>query len=133
MSQSTALIFQDEIDSESVRFVHCTNDGTKSSIILLNALKAIFQKQLPNMPGAYISKVVYDRSHNSMLLLKKEDTVIGGICYKPFLHRRFVEIVFAAVKSSEQVKGYGSAIMNHLKTQVKNLGDYRYLITCTSR
>ena len=124
-----ALTLNDELEQGKIKFVHCTNDGTESSAILLTGLKNIFQRQLPNMPREYISKVVYDRSHNSMILLKNDDTVVGGICYKPFQHRRFVEIVFAAVKSSEQVKGYGSAIMNFLKSKVRQIGDYRYLIT----
>eukprot|EP00834_Sanchytrium_tribonematis_P004499 NODE_225_length_12315_cov_1.300671.p2 type:complete len:344 gc:universal NODE_225_length_12315_cov_1.300671:11477-10446(-) len=111
------------------RFQHCTNNGSEENTVLLTGLKNIFQKQLPNMPREYIAKVVYDRSHNSMILISDDESVIGGICYKPFQHRRFVEIVFAAVKSSEQVKGYGSAIMNNLKHAVSNLGDYRYLIT----
>ena len=124
------MTLNEEIETNKIKFIHCSNDGSESSTVLLTGLKNIFQKQLPNMPREYISKVVYDRSHNSMVLLKCEtDAVIGGICYKPFQHRRFVEIVFAAVKSSEQVKGYGSAIMNHLKEQVKLLGDYRYFIT----
>ena len=97
-------------------------------MILLTGLKNVFQKQLPNMPKEYITKVVYDRSHCATVLVEGME-IIGGICYRPFLHRKFVEIVFAAVRSNEQVKGYGSAIMNQLKEQVKASGDYRYLIT----
>jgi len=46
---------------------------------------------------------VFDRRHRSLLALKNE-RVVGGICYRPFLPQRFAEIAFCAVTSSEQVK-----------------------------
>lgn len=46
-------------------------------------------------------------------------SVIGGITYRLFPERGFCEIVFCAVSSNEQVKGFGSALMNHLKEAVK--------------
>lgn len=44
-----------------------------------------------------------------------DDQVIGGICFRPFLERGFLEIVFCAIASNQQVKGYGTYLMNHLK------------------
>merc|ERR1712224_857517 len=54
--------------------------------------------------------------------------VIGGICFRPFEPQGFAEIVFCAVTSSEQVKGYGTRIMNHLKEHVKKKG-LEYFLT----
>lgn len=45
----------------------------------------------------------------------KKGTPIGGICFRTFATQGFVEIVFCAVIDSEQMKGYGFHLMNHLK------------------
>lgn len=63
-----------------------------------------FQKQLPMMPKEYIARLVYDRNHRSLAIVKRGLKVVGGICYRPFTSRGFAEIVFCAVASSEQVK-----------------------------
>ena len=41
--------------------------------------------------------------------------MIGGICFRAFPTQNFAEIVFCAITSSEQVKGYGTHLMNYLK------------------
>lgn len=55
--------------------------------------------------------------------------VLGGICYRPFFERKFAEIVFCAITSTEQVKGYGSHLMNHLKDHVRKDNDIRHFLT----
>lgn len=51
----------------------------------------------------------------------KDNRVIGGICFHMFPSQGFSEIVFCAVSSNEQVKGYGTHMMNYLKDyHVKN-------------
>ena len=45
--------------------------------------------------------------------------VLGGVSIRPFPHKKFAEIVFLAISSTEQVKGYGSRLMAHLKEFVK--------------
>lgn len=87
--------------------------------ILLIGLKNLFQKQLPKMPREYITRLVLDKNHISMPIVKRGWKVVGGICYRPFESRGFAEIVFCAVDSSEQVKGYGSHLMNALKDHVR--------------
>ena len=48
--------------------------------------------------------------------------VVGGITFKGFIDRGFIEIVFCAISSTEQVKGYGSFLMNHMKEQARREG-----------
>jgi histone acetyltransferase len=105
-------------DAGLVSFRVVTNDGDPVHMVDLINLKNIFSTQLPKMPKEYIVRLVLDRNHHSMCLLKK-NKVIGGICFRPFPSQAFAEIVFCAITSSEQVKGYGTRIMNHLKEQVK--------------
>merc|ERR1711976_157086 len=66
------------------------------------------------MPKNYISRLVFDPKHRNLVLLKGGH-VIGGICFRMFQSQGFTEIVFCAVTSNEQVKGYGTHLMNHLK------------------
>jgi len=87
-----------------IEFRVVNNDNSKENMIILTGLKNIFQKQLPKMPREYIARLIYDRNHLSMAIIKKPLQVVGGITYRPFNHRKFAEIVFCAITSSEQVK-----------------------------
>ncbi|GAA6060749.1 hypothetical protein JCM10212_003793 [Sporobolomyces blumeae] len=102
-----------------IRFVVVTNDASPQSMIILTGLKNIFQRQLPKMPREYIARLVFDRAHYSMAIVKRGLEVVGGITYRPFDGQKFAEIVFCAITGTEQVKGYGSHLMNHLKDYVK--------------
>ncbi|MBE7182435.1 MAG: hypothetical protein INR71_14730, partial [Terriglobus roseus] len=103
-----------------IEFRVVNNDGAPESSMIMTGLKNIFQKQLPKMPKDYIARLVYDRTHVSMAIVKptrdhagrKLDNagleVVGGITYRPFVARGFAEIVFCAISSDQQVKGYGA-------------------------
>jgi len=99
-----------------IAFAPLRNDGAPESLRRLLALKNIFSRQLPNMPKDYIVRLVFCRHHRSFVLLKgPAREVIGGITYRPFFSQRFGEITFCAVSANEQVRGYGTRMMNHLK------------------
>ncbi|SSD58515.1 related to Histone acetyltransferase GCN5 [Saccharomycodes ludwigii] len=112
-----------------IEFRVVNNDNTKENMMVLTGLKNIFQKQLPKMPKEYIARLVYDRSHLSMAIIRKPLTVVGGITYKPFNDREFAEIVFCAISSTEQVRGYGAHLMNHLKDYVRATSPIKYFLT----
>ena len=50
-----------------------------------------------------------------MIILKDGERVLGGICFRQFTEERFTEIAFLAITSTEQVKGFGTRLMNKLK------------------
>ena len=104
------------------------NDGEEQNVVWLIALKNIFSKQLPNMPKEYIVRLVLDPRHHSMIVLKS-GAVIGGITYRPFWRQNMGEIAFCAVAATEQVKGYGTRLMNHLKEYVCDKEAMTHLIT----
>ncbi|CEP62613.1 histone acetyltransferase GCN5 LALA0_S05e09538g [Lachancea lanzarotensis] len=112
-----------------IEFRVVNNDNTKENMMVLTGLKNIFQKQLPKMPKEYIARLVYDRSHLSMAVVRKPLTVVGGITYRPFDNREFAEIVFCAISSTEQVRGYGAHLMNHLKDYVRTTSKIKYFLT----
>ncbi|KAF2006672.1 histone acetyltransferase GCN5 [Amniculicola lignicola CBS 123094] len=112
-----------------IEFRVVNNDGRRDSSIILTGLKCIFQKQLPKMPKDYIARLVYDRTHMSIAIVKKPLEVVGGITYRPFKGRQFAEIVFCAISSDQQVKGYGAHLMSHLKDYVKATSDVMHFLT----
>lgn len=79
-------------------------DGTERCDVILTNLKTLFQKQLPKMPREYIARLVFDSNSKSLAIIKHGYKVVGGICYRPFPHRGFAEIVFFATSSVDQVK-----------------------------
>lgn len=112
-----------------VRLLH--NNGTHEQMVPLIQLKKIFSMQLPKMPPAYIVRLVFDRKHASLALFKGpigKGKVIGGICFRESREQEFAEIVFCAVTAEEQVKGYGTLIMNNLKSYVQRRG-IRWFLT----
>lgn len=112
-----------------IEFRVVNNDNQRESLIILTGLKCIFQKQLPKMPKDYIARLVYDRTHLSIAIVKKPLEVVGGITYRPFKGRQFAEIVFCAISSDQQVKGYGAHLMSHLKDYVKATSDVMHFLT----
>ncbi|PKI82278.1 Gcn5p [Malassezia vespertilionis] len=112
-----------------IEFRVVTNDAKPESMVILTGLKNIFMRQLPKMPREYITRLVLDKNHWSMAIVKRGLQVVGGITYRPFPHREFAEIVFCAIASTEQVKGYGSHLMNHLKDHVKDASPVKYFLT----
>lgn len=87
-----------------ITFTPMTNDGSRDAAIILTGLKNIYQKQLPKMPKEYIARLVYDKNHASMAIVKRGLLVVGGITYRLFPEKKFAEIVFCAITSNEQVK-----------------------------
>ncbi|KFY43137.1 hypothetical protein V495_04145 [Pseudogymnoascus sp. VKM F-4514 (FW-929)] len=102
-----------------IEFRVVNNDGARESTMILTGLKCLFQRQLPEMPKDYIARLVYDRAHVSIAIVKMPLEVIGGISFREFRHHKLAEIVFCAVSSDQQVKGYGAYLMAHLKDYVR--------------
>ena len=94
---------------------HLSKSISKENQIWLVGLLNVFSHQLPRMPKEYITRLVFDPKHKTLALVKDKTRVIGGICFRLFPSQGFSEIVFCAVSSNEQVKGYGTHLMNHLK------------------
>lgn len=121
-----------EEQNGNVRF-RVVSNNKKENLLHLLGLKNVFVKQLPNMPRAYVSRLVFDRKHESLALLKKQNDgsyiVMGGCCYRPFREQKFGEIAFLAISHTEQVRGYGTRLMAQTKEQAKQIG-LTHLLTC---
>lgn len=107
------------------------NDGATDSMVALDCLKRLFQFQLPEMPKDYISRLVCDPSCLSITIVKKTGGFIGGIIIRQLQARHVAQIVFCAVSSAEQVKGYGAALVDHLKHHIKATSSITHLLVYT--
>lgn len=103
-----------------------TKQVPKQSMLWLLGLQNVFAHQLPGMPKEYITQLVFDGKHKTLALVK-DGKPIGGICFRTFTSQGFIEIVFCAVTSSQQVKGYGTHLMNHLKDYSNQQGVRHFL------
>lgn len=115
--------------NREIEFRVVNNDGERESTIIKTGLKCLFQRQLPKMPKDYIARLVYDRTHTSIAIVKTPLEVVGGITFREFRERKFAEIVFCAVSSDQQVKGYGAHLMAHLKDYVRATSPVMHFLT----
>ena len=115
--------------SGEVDAYYVTNDGKPESGQTLIGLKNIFSKCLPNMPKTYISRLVFDRRHRSVVIKRKNGKVLAGITYRPFHEKSFAEIAFCAVAQTLQVSGFGTRLMNWTKHYAREKDGIEYFLT----
>lgn len=111
-----------DLKSSNLTFKVLSNMDAECSFDDLDTIRLIFQKQHPKMPKEYIFRQVFDVKHKNLVIIDKK--IIGGICYRPFYEKNFVEIVFCAIDSEVQIQGYGGFLMDLFKEHVKNEAFY---------
>lgn len=104
--------FREYLENLNVRLI--TNDGTNQALVWLTMARNIFKAELSEMPEHYISRLVFNKKHFTVILIR-EGNILGGICYRPFFDRDFAEIAFCAISSRVQVRGYGAYVMACVK------------------
>ncbi|KAL8158866.1 hypothetical protein V2J09_000403 [Rumex salicifolius] len=117
-----------EEEDGRLKFICVSNDGKDEHMVWLIGLKNIFSRQLPNMPKEYIVRLVMDRNHKSVMVIRR-NLVVGGITYRPYVSQKFGEIAFCAITADEQVKGYGTRLMNHLKLHARDGDGLTHFLT----
>ncbi|KAH8066625.1 histone acetyltransferase [Aureococcus anophagefferens] len=130
-----------------------TNDSSIEALERLCTLKNIFAAQLPKMPKEYIVRLVFDRRHEALVILRNGTDILGGIAYRPFLERQFAEIAFCdrggvarrgndaatasvgAITASEQKQGFDKTISMPKAHYLGYIKDYDggTLMECTRR
>ena len=88
----------------------------QNSRILLE-FKEIISKALPNMDKPHIIRLIMDPRHSS-LLIKENEKILGGVCYRIYEEASFAEIAFLAIKQDRRVQGFGQKVMNRLKSNL---------------
>ncbi|KAF8066203.1 GCN5 [Scenedesmus sp. PABB004] len=112
-----------------IEFAYVLNDGSPTNMMRLMGLKGIFSKQLPNMPREYICRLLLNRRHRSCALVSRGGTVLGGITWRVFAQQGFGEIAFCAVAASQQVRGFGTRLMNATKALARDVDGLHFFLT----
>ncbi|KAH0792209.1 Histone acetyltransferase GCN5 [Histomonas meleagridis] len=105
---------------EELTYRLVTNDGTDQALIWLTMARNIFHHELSQMPENYISKLVFNKYHKTVVLISN-GRVLGGICFRPFQSLNFAEIAFCAVSSTQQIRGLGGHLMAQVKMYLQAL------------
>jgi hypothetical protein len=82
-----------------VTFTVVANDNTPTSLILLTKLKRVIQTQLKYMPREYVTRIVYDLSHTS-IVIAQGGQILGGAVFKHFDEQKFTELTFLCIAES---------------------------------
>ena len=105
------------------------NDRKIDNMVQLLQLRNLFSKALVKMPRDYLIRMIFDRRHLTYTMYRDNGTIVGGLCFRPFPHRCFAEVVFLAIAQGEQVRGKGTRLMNHFKEYCKRELGIKYLLT----
>ncbi|CAL5996893.1 Histone_acetyltransferase GCN5 [Hexamita inflata] len=102
-------------------------------LLKLLMAKDLFQAELPRMPKDYITRLVFNPHHETIMLFEypqppKVSPLVGGICFRKFPEVKLIEIAFCAVSGAKKYVGHGAYLMNHLKEYIKAQG---YADICT--
>lgn len=68
------------------------------------------------MSPVIVTKNLFDRVHQSMILKDKDDEIIGGICFYEIKLHQCVSIIYFVVDGKNQTKGYGNVLMRDFKS-----------------
>ncbi|RKP15026.1 histone acetyltransferase gcn5 [Piptocephalis cylindrospora] len=128
---STVRRVVEEEQQGIIRYEVARNNGNPRDMMLIANVKALHQRQLPKMPGEYIARLVFDRGHQSLMIVTGDVDVLAAITFRVFPDRGFAEIVFLAVSSNCQVKvrGYGARIMCRIKDMMRDEYNIGYFMT----
>ena len=87
-------------------------------MIYLLEFKGIIEKALPNMGVAHIIRLLWDHRHEC-ILIKENNRVIGGVCFRMFEEAKFAEVAFLAIRQERRVQGFGQKVINRLKNEMQ--------------
>lgn len=111
---------------EMLQYRVVANDGTRQSLIWLTMARNIFNTELSQMPENYISRLVFNENHKTVILLR-DGIVSGGITFRPFPEQDFAEIAFCAVSKQQQIRGFGGHVMAHVKSYLQAVNIHNIL------
>lgn len=109
--------FKDIQQKISYKFIR--NDNQQQSLIYLISARNLYHLELEKMDKKYISRLVFDRRHETLIIILDGDT-IGGITFRLF--DKFAEIVFCVVGSKFHTHGFGSYMMTIFKMRMQEIG-----------
>ncbi|XP_022857025.1 histone acetyltransferase GCN5-like [Olea europaea var. sylvestris] len=129
-----ALTSNDDLESISAR-ARCGNGSSSSQYIILQKYDACKSQisAFHDMSHTFNLLIflfcsIWCRNHKSVMVIRRNQ-VVGGITYRPYVSQKFGEIAFCAIMADEQVKGYGTRLMNHLKQHARDVDGLTHFLT----
>lgn len=116
-----SMRFKDFYRESQLKIVRNKFDAHPQLLMTLIDVKNLFVRQLPNMGSCYITRLVFDLNAESVAILH-DGVVTAAISSRLFPEQGFIEIVFCAVDSNHQARGYGRLVMSFLKTVIQAQG-----------
>lgn len=86
---------------------------SEMQIHLLMQYLSILKTQLPSMPHHHLATLLFSPSHENLLLIGHH-RLLAGLTFTRIQGKRAFELSLMA--ASESGKGYGSILVNHLKS-----------------
>ncbi|KAK8838392.1 hypothetical protein M9Y10_033018 [Tritrichomonas musculus] len=113
--------FKDYYPESQLKIARNKLDAHPQLLMTLIDIKNLFVRQLPNMGSCYITRLVFDLNAESVAILH-EGIVTAAISSRIFPDQGFIEIVFCAVDSLHQARGYGRLVMAFVKSVIQAEG-----------
>ncbi|OHS95238.1 Histone acetyltransferase gcn5 [Tritrichomonas foetus] len=123
-----AMGYSDYYPDSQLKICRNKLDAHPQLLMTLVDVKNLFVRQLPNMGSCYITRLVFDLNAESVAILH-EGVVTAAISSRLFPDQGFIEIVFLAVDSNHQDRGYGRFVMAFLKSVIQSQGMHD-ILTC---
>ncbi|CAL5436838.1 unnamed protein product [Camellia sinensis] len=133
------------VSAKSTGLLPDRKDNAEGSDIMLEAiLEAEVARNAKDFFAQHQNQIKWN--HKSVMVIRRNQ-VVGGITYRPYVRRgnypsmggganiyrrvsqMFGEIAFCAITADEQVKGYGTRLMNHLKQHARDVDRLTHFLT----
>ncbi|CAL5432867.1 unnamed protein product [Camellia sinensis] len=133
------------VSAKSIGLLPDRKDNAEGSDIMLEAiLEAEVARNAKDFFAQHQNQIKWN--HKSVMVIRRNQ-VVGGITYRPYVRRgnypsmggganiyrrvsqMFGEIAFCAITADEQVKGYGTRLMNHLKQHARDVDRLTHFLT----
>lgn len=105
--------------SKKLQYRVIRNDGTQQSLVWLLEMRNIIMVQLSNLQASYITRFIFDRNHQTLLIIS-DGSVVGGMVFRLF--PKLAELVFCTLGRKFHTNGYGSYMMSVFKTYLQTIG-----------
>ncbi|WVZ08129.1 hypothetical protein V8G54_021475 [Vigna mungo] len=112
-----------EEEAGRLKFVCHSNDGVDEHMV------DWIEEYICSTTSQYAQGVYCSTCHGQSVMVIRRNHVVGGITYRPYASQKFGEIAFCAITADEQVKGYGTRLMNHLKQYARDVDGLTHFLT----
>ncbi|KAI1719800.1 exostosin family domain-containing protein [Ditylenchus destructor] len=116
----------------SLMLIRNTNSWLQSheKMSYFTQIQRLYAAGLTKMGRDYITHTTFNPLHSNMFIRNAKRNVIASICFHEIKARNLVELIFFVVHVNQQLKGYGTLMMNAFKQYiVDQQHKFQYILT----